>query len=61
MRHILLDRCGMLRLPALIALAVLVIGVALGLASLGGRVALAGIAVLEGAVVVALLGWAGKR
>jgi len=58
MRRILVDRFGMVRLPGLVVLAVLVIGVAFGLASLGGRVALAGIALLEAATVAALLWWA---
>jgi hypothetical protein len=59
MRHILVDRSGVLRLPALVVLGVLVVGGALALASLGGRLGLAGIAVLEAAVVAGLLWWAG--
>jgi hypothetical protein len=58
--RLLVDRSRILRLPVLVVLAVLVVGGALGLASLGGRLALAGIAVLEGAVAAGLLWWAGK-
>jgi hypothetical protein len=54
------DRSGMLRLPVLAALAALLIAVALGLASLGGRAGLAGIGAVEAATVIGLL-WAARR
>jgi hypothetical protein len=58
--HLLIDRSGTLRPPVLVAVSLLVIGGVLALASVGGRVALAGIAIVEVAMVAALLTWAGR-
>jgi hypothetical protein len=60
LRHLLIDRTGTLRPHIAVATALLVIGVALALASLGGRLALAGIAIVQIAVVAGLLWWGGR-
>ncbi len=54
--HLLIDRSGTLRPPVLVAVSLLVIGGVLALASVGGRVALAGIAIvmLTGITVVSV-------
>lgn len=56
-RDLFVDRAGSPRAPVLAVLALLVIGVVLALASLGSYLALAGIAIVELAVVAALLAW----
>jgi hypothetical protein len=60
LRHLLVDRSGTLRPPVLVAVTLLLIGGVPALASVGGRVALTGIAIVEVAMVAALLTWAGR-
>jgi hypothetical protein len=55
LQRILGDSLATLRLPVLAGLAALLIASALGFASLGGRVGLAGIGAVEAAAVVGLL------
>jgi hypothetical protein len=60
LRDLLVDRSGVLRPLLLAVVALLLIGGALALASVGGRLGVAGIAILEVGVTAALLAWAGR-
>ena len=61
LRALVIDASGGLRLAAFVALVVLLVGGALGLASIGGGLAVAGIAILEAVAAGMLLRAAGRR